>query len=211
MRFLNLILFFSFTYISVTAQGFDVKASGEQTFSFKDKRNQATFYSTTILEDINGLTSDISGEITFNVDDIASLKGEIIIQAASLKTGINNRDEHLKGEGWLYTEKYPEIIFQIKEVNDIETVSGNKLKAKITGDFTLRGITNEEVAEVILTYLDESEETQIRAKGDLLGASGTFSIELSRYGIENKIIGKKVSEKIDIKVNMVGSNHFNLP
>jgi hypothetical protein len=39
------------------AGGFNVKATGSQTFSFKDKmgRNQATFFSTTMLEDISGM------------------------------------------------------------------------------------------------------------------------------------------------------------
>ena len=41
------------------AQGFKVKAAGEQTFNFEDKygRNQASFFSTTPLEDITGLSN----------------------------------------------------------------------------------------------------------------------------------------------------------
>ncbi len=50
------------------AQGFDVVASGEQNFSFSDQRgrNQATFFSTTPLEDINGLSNDVKGSVTFD-------------------------------------------------------------------------------------------------------------------------------------------------
>ena len=39
---------------SIFAQGFKVKASGEQKFNFADNKNQATFFSTTPLEDITG-------------------------------------------------------------------------------------------------------------------------------------------------------------
>ncbi|RKY99441.1 MAG: hypothetical protein DRQ13_02265 [Ignavibacteriae bacterium] len=70
------------------AGGFNVKATGNQTFSFKDKmgRNQATFFSTTMLEDISGMSTDVIGNVTFDVEDIEStLEGEIIISTASLK------------------------------------------------------------------------------------------------------------------------------
>ncbi len=91
-------------FISIYAQGFNVKANGLQTFSFEDKtgRNQATFFSTTPIEDVNGLTSDIKGSVSFNVDDFANtLKGEVSISTGSLKTGIEMRDHHLASDKWL--------------------------------------------------------------------------------------------------------------
>jgi len=44
------------------AQGFKVSATGEQTFNFEDKRNQATFFSTTPLEDVTGISNGVSGK-----------------------------------------------------------------------------------------------------------------------------------------------------
>ncbi|MCK7526563.1 MAG: hypothetical protein MZV64_57720 [Ignavibacteriales bacterium] len=80
---------------SIFAQGFKVKASGEQTFNFADKRrNQATFFSTTPLEDITGLSNDVKGSVTFNVGDLKTLKGKVIVSVASIKTGIDMRDGH---------------------------------------------------------------------------------------------------------------------
>lgn len=194
---------------SVFAQGFDVKASGSQTFSFKDDkgRNQATFYSATPLEDINGITSDINGTVTFNVDDFANtLKGEIIISASSIKTGIDMRDGHLKSDGWLNAEKFPNISFNIKSVKNVEKVESNKIKADIVGDFTLHGTTKEKTAKATITYLDESEKTKMRAPGDLLGVTAAFDVKLSEYGVENKLIGEKVAENVEVKITMVGSN-----
>ena len=74
--FAVIILFTASTF----AQGFKVKASGEQTFNFADKggRNQATFFSTTPLEDITGLSNDVKGSVTFNVNDLTTLKGKVI-------------------------------------------------------------------------------------------------------------------------------------
>ena len=190
------------------AQGFNVLASGEQIFSFSDKygRNQATFFSTTPLEDINGLTNDVNGSVTFDVGDLTTLRGTISLSTTSLKTGIDLRDEHLRSANWLDADSYPIITFAIKSVNNIESVESNKLTAKVTGNFTAHGVTKEITADVTMTYLDESEQTQKRAPGDLLGVQATFNITLSDYEVDNMVLGQKVSDSIEVGVNIVGSN-----
>ena len=190
------------------AQGFKVKATGEKTFNFEDKygRNQASFFSSTPLEDITGVSNAVKGKVTFNISDVKTLKGSISIPVASLKTGIDLRDEHLKSDNWLDADSYPDITFLIKKISDIKIESDNKLEAKVTGDFTVHGVTKEVVTTVTMTYLDESEQTKQRAAGDLLGVQATFNIVLSDYEVENMIVGQKVSENIEISVNIVGSS-----
>lgn len=190
------------------AQGFKVKATGEKTFNFEDKygRNQVSFFSTTPLEDITGISNAVMGKVTFNVGDIKTLKGSISIPVASIKTGIDLRDEHLKSDNWLDAENYPEITFMIKKVSDIKVEADNKLEANVTGDFTVHGVTKEVNTTVTLTYLDESDQTKQRAPGDLLGVQATFKIVLSDYDVENMIVGQKVSEDIEISINIVGSS-----
>lgn len=190
------------------AQGFKVKATGEQTFNFTDKngRNQASFYSSTPLEDIKGLSNDVKGKVTFNVNDIKTLKGSISVSVSSIKTGIDLRDEHLRSENWLDAAKFPEITFIIKSVNEVKQVADNQLQIKVVGDFTLKGVTKEVTADATLTYLDESEQTKMRAPGDLLGVKATFNVKLSDFGVNNKVVGQKVAEEIEVSVNMVGSN-----
>ena len=197
--------------VSVTisfAQGFKVKASGEKTFNFEDKygRNQLTFFSTTPLEDVTGVSNSVKGKITFNISDIKTLKGSISMPVASLKTGIDLRDEHMISENWMDAENYPEITFMIKRVSNVKTEADNKLSAAVTGDFTTHGVTKEIVVPVTLTYLDESEQTKQRAPGDLLGVQATFNITLSDYNIDNMVIGQKMADDIEIRVNIVGSS-----
>jgi len=202
-------LFILLVAVSISlAQGFKVKATGEKTFNFEDKysRNQASFFSTTPLEDITGVSNAVMGKVTFNVGDVKSLKGSISIPIASIKTGIDLRDEHLRSDNWLDAESYPEIIFMIKKVGDVKVTADNKLVAKVTGDFTAHGVTKEVVADVTMTYLDESEQTKERAPGDLLGVQATFNIVLSDYDVENMVVGQKVSEDIEISINIVGSS-----
>jgi polyisoprenoid-binding protein YceI len=188
------------------AQGFKVKASGEQTFNFEDKRNQVKFFSTTPLEDITGISNAVKGKVTLNVGDIKNMKGSISIPVSSIKTAIDLRDEHLRSENWLDADNYPEITFTIKKVGDVKVAADNKLEAKVTGDFTAHGVTKEVVADVSLTYLDASEQTKQYAPGDLLGVQAKFNITLSDFEVENMVVGQKVSESIEITVTLRGSN-----
>ncbi len=198
----------AFTSLTLLAQGFNVNATGKQTFSFEDQygRNQATFFSTTPIEDINGLTNDVKGTASFDVSDISTLTGSVTISTASLKTGIELRDEHLRGENWLDSESHPEITFVIKGVGDIKVVGDNKVIANVTGDFSVHGVTKVISSNVTITYLDESEVTKKRAPGDLLVVQTMFNITLSDYEIDNMVLGQKVSDNIEIGVNLVGSN-----
>jgi polyisoprenoid-binding protein YceI len=193
---------------AIFSQGFKVKATGEQTFNFADERgrNQATFFSTTPLEDITGLSNEVKGSVTFSVSDVKTLKGKISVPVSSIKTGIDMRDGHMRSPAWLNAESFPEISFEIKKVNDVKSVADNKITVKVIGDFTLHGVTKEVVADATLTFLDESEQTKMRAPGDLLGVQAKFNVKLSDYGVNNKIVGQKVAENIEVSVNIVGNN-----
>lgn len=198
-------------FAATTFAQLKVKATGEQSFKFTEDRgrNQASFFSSAPLESISGLTSDITGTITFNVADVKnSLKGEFRIPVASLKTGIDTRDEHLQGEGWLNASSYPDMVFTIKEVKEANLVEDNKMTVKTVGSFTLHGVTKEIETEVTMTYLDESEATKTRLPGDLLGVYSKFNIRLSDFNVKNDLLGNKVAEVIEITLSIVGSNQI---
>lgn len=209
MRKFVVAILFIISSTQIFAQGFKVQAKGNQTFNFADSRgrNQVTFFSKTSLEDITGTASDIAGAISFDVANFAkTVKGKIIVKVTSMKTGIELRDNHLKGTNWLDEKKFPEISFEIKSVESVKQAADNKLEFKAKGQFSLHGVTKEVVANVEATYLDESEQTQKRAPGDLLGVRATFKVNLSDFDVDNAIIGNKVAEEIEVSVNIVGSN-----
>jgi polyisoprenoid-binding protein YceI len=206
----TIVIFFVLMNTSaILSQGFNADVSGEQRFSFKDDmgRNQATFYSEALLENITGLSTDVWGNVSFNNQDIKNtLGGEIFISTASLKSGIDERDEHLKSEEWLDAEEFPTITFAIDEVTNVSQIDDDKLRVSVMGDFTVHGITRPVYSDATLTYLKESEETKVRMPGDLLGVKATFRIKLSDYGIRHMLIGTRVSEEIEINANIVGTN-----
>jgi len=203
--FIRITVLILFCLTTAYSQGFNVKASGEKTFSFNDKSDQAMFFSTTPLEDVTGISKEVNGTVTFNVTDLKTLKGKISISAASIKTGIDLRDEHLRSANWLDADAYPEISFVIKSISDIRQIEANKLQANVTGDFTAHGVTKEVVADVTMMYLDESEKTKAKAPGDLLGVEAKFNIKLSDFNVSNMALGVRVSEDIAVTCTLVGT------
>ena len=88
----------------------------------------------------------------------------------------------------------------------MKIISDTKLTAKVTGNFTLHGVTKVIIADVKAMLLEESEKTKSRMKGDLLSFRASFGVKLSDFEVENNIIGNKVADDIEVGINMVGSN-----
>ena len=190
-------------------QNFDISKTGIQTFYFKDpqNRNQLSFTSDAPFETFTGLATDVWGEVSFDPNDIQNtIKGEISASVKSINTGIEMRDEELKSDGWLDAEKYPEISFKINKVDEINILDNNKIKLSLIGSFNCHGKTKVISLNVTLTYLAKSESTKKRLPGDLLSVVSEFSVKLSDYGINSIFIPDRVSDKIEIAVNIVGTN-----
>lgn len=207
--FLILVLFICLA-ANFYSQEFNLPSKDVQVFNFNDtqERNQATFFSEARYENITGLTNDVSGKVFFDMKKIkSSLSGEVSISTSSIKTGIEKRDEHLRSVSWLNSEKYPNIIFRIKDVTQVDQVEDNLLKKVLLGEFSLHGKTNLVYANATMKYLVESETTRQIMPGDLISVVATFDINLSDFGINNSLIGNRVSDNIQIKVNLTGSNY----
>jgi polyisoprenoid-binding protein YceI len=206
---LSTVVLFVCVSININAQNFNIPSKGNQVFDFKDtqERNQATFYSEARFENITGLTNDVWGKVSFDANDIKyTLKGEVSISTSSIKTGIEKRDEHLRSVSWLNSEKYPNITFRIKEITQVDQIEDNLLKIVLLGEFTLRGKTKLVYANATIKYLVESETTKQIMPGDLISIVASFEIKLSDFGITNSMIPNRVSDKIQITANLVGSN-----
>ncbi len=192
-------------------QGLITNKTDLQTFYFEDpqNRNQIIFTNEAPVETFNGITTDVRGEISFEPADIQnSFKGMISTSVKSIKTGVDLRDEDLYSVRWLNAEKYPEISLKINKVEEVYTLDNNKLKLALIGNFNLNGKTKVIKLNVVLTFLEESQLTKSRIQGDLLSVVGVFEIVLSDFGVNNVFISNRVSNKVKITVNIVGTNRL---
>ena len=76
-----------------------------------------------------------SGKITL---DTAAKKGsaDIAMETASVSTGVDKLDEHLRSEDFLNAAKFPQITFKSTDF----AFEGDKVKSA-TGDLTINGVT----------------------------------------------------------------------
>jgi polyisoprenoid-binding protein YceI len=88
-----------------------------------------------MINDVHGQFNNISGFINFDAADIAVTSMAIEIDAASIFTGVEARDNHLRSSDFFEVEKYPRIFFKSTK---IEEVGSNMLK--VHGNLTIRGV-----------------------------------------------------------------------
>lgn len=162
----------------------------------------ATAESVTDLETFTARTDRVTGRLTFDPSKRTG-SGRIVIDASSLDTGIDLRDEHLRGPQWLDTDKFKEIVFQTTRV---EFVRGTTYR--VTGNFTMRGVTRVVTTTADVRHLKESAQTRNAGfKGDVLQVRTNFNVRLSDYGV--RITGPatgKVSNTVRISVTVYGQS-----
>ena len=162
------------------------------------------------LEKIVGTTNKITGHIQANPKDITKgLKASFALDLASLKTGIDKRDEHMR-DNFLETAKYPKAMLTIDKVtkaSDNMLMDGKTLTVDAEGTLSLHGVKNAvQLKDITITYFDESEATKGKMPGDLLIINGGFSLNLPDYNIEvPQFIFLKLAETIKVSVDLTGS------
>ena len=84
----------------------------------------------------HGMFKAVSGTISFDKEDVTKSTLDVTIEAASVDTGHEQRDVHLKSPDYLNVEEFPQITFKSTA---IEKTGDNT--AKVTGDLTMVGTT----------------------------------------------------------------------
>ncbi len=85
---------------------------------------------------VRGIFTKVTGTLTFDPLNVAAAAVEVEIAAASLFTGVGQRDDHLKSADFLEVEKYPAITFKSTRVEPLALD-----QAWVHGDLTIRGVT----------------------------------------------------------------------
>ena len=132
---------------------------------------------------------------TVTLDKVAKTATvDIVIDTKSVSTGSTTFNEHIQGEDFLDTAKYPTATFKSTKV----TFEGDK-PAKIEGNLTLKGITK----PVTLTVTSFHAMPHPMMKKDAIGANATTKVKRTDFnmGKNAPYVGDEVT--IDIALEAV--------
>ena len=124
---------------------------------------------------VRGAFTKVSGSVTYDPSDPSKTSLEATIDANSIDTRVEMRDNDLRSPRFFDVQKYPTITFHSKQTK----VAGPG-KLLITGDLTIRGVTKEVVLDV------DGPSTPIKdpmGKGQRMGASATTKVNRQDFGV----------------------------
>ena len=90
---------------------------------------------------VRGRLKDVKGTVVIDDENPEQSTVNIEIAAASLDTGVADRDAHLRSADFLDVENHPAITFRSKRMEGSLQNEGDKFT--LTGDLTIRGVTRE--------------------------------------------------------------------
>ncbi|HTT90708.1 MAG TPA: YceI family protein [Acidimicrobiales bacterium] len=90
-----------------------------------------------MVSKVRGQFDQFDGSVYLDAENPANSRVELTIQAESIDTRNADRDNHLRSNDFLAMKEYPEITFRSTNVDKVDDTH-----YRITGDLTIRGVTN---------------------------------------------------------------------
>lgn len=149
-----------------------------------------------MISTVRGEFEEFDGTIDFDQDNPEHSNIEVRIDAASINTREEDRDNHLRSDDFLNVEEYPYLTFNSKRVEP----QGDD-RGRVVGDLTIRGVTNEVVLDVDFQGVAKSPWGATSA-----GFSGSTTINRKDWGLTwNQALetgGVLVGDKIEIDIEL---------
>jgi polyisoprenoid-binding protein YceI len=113
------------------------------TFMLDKSHTQVGFVARHLMvSKVRGRFTDYEGTIVV-ADDPAASSVEVTIQAASINTNDEGRDNHIRTNDFLSVDEFPTLTFRSTKVD-----LGSNGDWKVNGDLTVRGVTRPVVLDV---------------------------------------------------------------
>mgnify|MGYP001039384870 CR=1 FL=1 len=94
-----------------------------------------------MITKVRGRFSDLEGVITVDESAPENSGVEVTIDAASINTQQEDRDQHLRSGDFLDVENHPELTFRSTRVEGLSLEEGSSFT--VIGDLTIRGTTKQ--------------------------------------------------------------------
>jgi polyisoprenoid-binding protein YceI len=170
-----------------------------------DGGSRIQFVSDAPLETITGASSHVTGTIQVDPANLSTARGTIQVPITSLRTGVDLRDEHLRGDGWLDAARHPNATFEITRVEGATRLEPNRdTQLRVHGRFSIHGVTREIVANATVRFVPLNDELRAaRIDGDVIRGQASFRIQLTDYDVSVPLpVRLKVANEIRVNVTI---------
>jgi polyisoprenoid-binding protein YceI len=152
---------------------------------------------------VNGSFSQLDVDLKLDPANLSTLSANVSVGVASIDTGVEKRDNHLRSEDFFDAENHPNITFQSTEVTDV----GDDNTFKLHGNLTIRGTTRPIV-------LDAELSGPVEAFGsERIGLTATGSLDRFDYDLAwnnlvegTAVVSKKVVLVIEAEAKAVSED-----
>ena len=152
-----------------------------------------------MVSNVRGEFTRVSGKVHVDPRDVTRSTVEAVIDATSISTRDEKRDEHLRSADFLDVANYPTIEFKSTRITRESDGS-----LRLAGNLTIHGVTR----EVVLDVEDTGTELQDPWGNTKRGASATTKLNRKDFGMQWNValetggilVGDGLKVEIDVEL-----------
>ncbi|MFI5184539.1 MAG: YceI family protein [Vicinamibacteria bacterium] len=171
-------------------------ALAADTYTFDKVHTEASFQVRHMVTKVRGKFTDFAGTIKIDPAKPEASSVEFAIKTASVATGEEKRDQHLKSADFFDVEKFPELTFKSSAIK-----ATGKDKYDVAGTLTIHGVSKQVTLPVSFLGFVKSPWGDERA-----GFETGITLNRKDYGLVwNKTLetgGLLVGEEVEVSVNI---------
>lgn len=153
-----------------------------------------------MISRVRGRFHDIDGTLQLGDRDLEGASVEVSIAAATIDTGIADRDRHLRSADFLDVERFPRITFRGG------SLTGSLDRFELTGELSLHGVTRPVALEVRF-----EGRGVLPGGGARIGFSATTTLDRRDFGLTwnqaleagGVLVGDEIAVQIELQAAQV--------
>jgi polyisoprenoid-binding protein YceI len=149
-----------------------------------------------VISKVRGKFNRWNARLALDTADPSRSSVEVEIDAASIDTGVADRDAHLRSPDFLDAERHPTIRYRSRRV---EVLSKERLR--VVGDLTIRGVAREVTLDV-----EHGGQGRDPWGNERIGFTATASLNRKEFGLTwNQALetgGLLVADRVDVEIEI---------
>lgn len=181
--------------VVIASSAFIAPVFKADTYKVDASKSSITWVGKKLTGSHNGTIDLQSGSLSFNGKKLAG--GNFVIDMTTIKDADKsaNLEKHLKADDFFGTDKFVTSTFTIKKV------AGNGNTVNVTGDLTIKGITNSITFPATLAW---------NADGSVTASADKVSVDRTKFGIKYKsksifpdVGDKMINDEFELAIKLV--------